>query len=97
MITFIMYEHGYLGYALWYFRTIGFWGSLVVYAIPFILAVVQVGIEGYEVFPGTWSLVLMCFFGAIWIMSATIHIMYLSAFIAHVESQEPTNCICSIP
>lgn len=43
-IMWIIYELGNLGPALWYYRTIGWWGSVVVYGIPFILSVIQVGV-----------------------------------------------------
>lgn len=97
LLMFMFYEMGYLGLALWYFRTIGYYGSVIAYAIPFILAIIQVGVEGMTAFPGTWALVFMCFYGAQWIMDGLIHIYYIEDFIAHVEAQEPTDCVCSIP
>lgn len=39
-VSFIIYETGNLGVALWYYRTIGFWGSGVAYVIPFIFAII---------------------------------------------------------
>jgi hypothetical protein len=96
-ISFIIYETGSLGVALWYYRTIGFWGSGVAYVIPFIFAIIQVWVEGITAFPGSWSVLLLCFFGVQWIVYGLVHIYFIGDFIAHVEAQEATDCVCSIP
>lgn len=44
LIMFMLYEAGHIGPALWYFRTMGYYTTVIVYAIPFILAVIQVGV-----------------------------------------------------
>ena len=44
LVMYMLYEAGHLGFALWYFRTMGYYTSVIVYAIPFILAIIQVGV-----------------------------------------------------
>jgi hypothetical protein len=92
----IIFETGNLGVALWYYRTIGYWGSFA-YCIPFILAIIQVGVEGYEAFPGSWALLLVGFFGFMWLSIGACHIWLIEGFMAHVEAQEPTDCVCDLP
>jgi hypothetical protein len=92
----MIFETGRLGVALWYYRTIGWWGSIA-YCIPFALMMAQVCTEGYEVFPGNWSLFLMVFFGINWGIAMFSHIYLVDGFIKHVEFQEPTDCVCDLP
>lgn len=96
LFSFVIYQTGNMGPALWYFRTIGYWGSFT-YVIPFVLAIIQVGIQGYDAFPGSWALFLMVGFGVHWILFGALHIIYVPSFVLNVESQVPTNCVCSIP
>jgi len=85
-IAYIFYETGNLGVALWYYRTIGYWGSTIAYSVPFILSIIQVGVQGTDEFPGTWSIFTLCFFGAQWVMDGLIHIFYIEDFMAHIAA-----------
>jgi len=96
-IAWIVYETGNLGMAQWYFRTVGYWGSLILYAIPFIFAILQIGIKGQADFPGNWAIMHLICEGLVWIFFGYIHIFWIDAFDAYVNAQEPTVCECSQP
>lgn len=76
-VAWIIYETGNLGWAQWYFRTIGYWGSCILYAFPFILMVLQIGVKGQKNFPGNWAVVFLCIEGAFWLTSGAIHIWFI--------------------
>jgi len=55
-VTWILYMFGYIGPARWYFRNVGYWGAVVVYALPPMFAFIQMVTESTITFPGSWAL-----------------------------------------
>jgi len=46
LVAWIVYEFGSLGFAEYYFSTVGYWGSIILYAFPWLLAAIHIGIYG---------------------------------------------------
>lgn len=55
-IAWIMYMTENMAFARFYFRTVGYWVSVIFYAVPFIFAVIQVCVQTTLTFPGSWAL-----------------------------------------
>ena len=55
MISWFHYLRGHVQLARFYFAYLGYWGSVVGYAIPPIFAFIQLCYKGSDVFPGSWA------------------------------------------
>lgn len=111
-IAWAMVSAGNVEFAAFYFSTVGYWGSIVGYALPWIFALLQIiltmnGATG--AFPGTWTLVLFIVGLILWLAIGHIHIFLVPPFLESLglgpannqasEFQVPgsNNCVCTVP
>jgi len=97
LVAWIVYEFGSLGFAEYYFSTVGYWGSIVILPWAWIMACVHIGVYGTEAFPSAWAVFLLVVNAALWLMIGLLHIFYIDDFMAYIAAQEPTVCECSQP
>lgn len=90
-----------MGFARFYFSTIGYWGSLVLYAAPWVFAIVQLASTMRGItssFPGIWTMLLFIFGAIMWIFIGQFHIFFVPPFIKNIDRLTgASNCVCSIP
>lgn len=100
MVAWIMYLMGDMKFARFYFSTIGYWGSIVTYAFPWVFAVCQLAstMRGITFsFPGVWTLALFIIGSILWIVCGQLHIFFVPAFVMRIDELTGANCMCSIP
>lgn len=97
LVAWIVYEFGSLGFAEYYFSTVGYWGSILLYPFPWLMAAIHIGIYGIDDFPSSWAIFLLVVNGCLWIVHGLLHIFYIDDFMAYIDAQEPTVCECSQP
>lgn len=97
LAAWITYEFGSIGFAEYYFSTFGYWGSILLYAIPWLLDAIHIGVYGVDNMPGSWSVFLLAINAVLWIVIGLLHIIYIDEFMAYVDAQRPTSCACSLP
>lgn len=56
LVAWIMYMFDSMLFARFYFRTVGYWGSLIFYSMPALFAFVQAMVNSTIIFPGSWTL-----------------------------------------
>ena len=56
LVAWVMYMFDTMEFARFYFRTVGYWGSLIFYSMPALFAFVQVITQDTLIWPGTWAL-----------------------------------------
>jgi len=97
LVAWIVYEFGSLGFAEYYFSTVGYWGSILLLPFAWIAACVHLGVYGTTAFPSAWAVFLLVVNVAMWLMMGLLHIFYIDDFMAYIDAQEPTVCECSQP
>jgi len=79
----------------------GYWGSLVLYAIPWIFAALEIAItlKGKVTdAPGSYVLFILIVYMSLWILNGIIHLIYVPRMHAHVlaieanEASKQDNC-----
>lgn len=50
-----------------------------------------------NVFPGTWAIFVLVMTLLMWITFATLHIVYVPDFLAHIAALPKPKCKCSLP
>jgi len=76
-VAYVMYLTGTMGFARWYFSTVGYWGAVVAYGLPWVFALVQLSTETVAVWPGSWSIFQFMTSFIIWMLALFIHIYYI--------------------
>jgi len=97
VIAWGLYMDGYYEVPRFYFTTIGYWGSVIFYAIPFLFELIHIIYRGAGAFPGTWAVFHMVMSFAIWMTAGLLHIFYVDDFIVFMDSRDRPRCICSAP
>lgn len=97
LVAWIMYMYDNMWFARWYFRTIGYWGTILFFGIPTVFAFVQAGLQSTNVFPGSWTLFQLISSFIIWITTMLIHIYFIDDFIVFIDSQYSPSCFCDWP
>lgn len=92
LVAWIVYEHGSLGFAEYYFSTVGYWGTTCLYWVPWLLAAVHIGVYGVDAFPGSWAIFLLVIDAVMWIVMGLLHIIYIDDFLAYIAAQKPSVC-----
>merc|ERR1719213_564273 len=77
--------------------TVGYWGSILMYFIPWLLVAVHIGLYGIDNFPGSYAVYLLVIYAVMWLVHSALHILYVPDFLAYIDAQTPTVCECSIP
>jgi len=99
-IAWVLYLNGSDYFAAWWFSTIGYWGSIIGLPLPWIFMSVYIGdtLKGVtNVFPGTWAIFVLVMTLLMWITFATLHIVYVPDFLAHIAALPKPKCKCSLP
>jgi len=99
-IGWVLYLNGSDYLAAWWFSTIGYWGSIIGLPLPWIFMSVYIGdtMKGLtDVFPGTWAIFVLVMTLLMWITFATLHIIYVPEFLAHIVALPKPKCRCSLP
>lgn len=102
-VGWVMYMTGNMKFARWYYRTVGYWGSLIFYSLPALFAFVQCITNSTIVFPGSWALFQMIFSIVLWLFCGLIHFFYIDALVMYIDAtiyDGATNsdgCVCSAP
>ena len=84
MASWILYLLGMQGFMRIYVSTIGYWGSLVGYAVPWILAIVHLNSQlvwNMSMFPASWSLTLFIMGLLLWLVHAALHVLLVPQFL----------------
>ena len=97
LISWIMYLAGNAGLARFYFSTVGYWGSLIGYAGPWIVAIIQLVLVPQNAFPSVWATFHLIVSFVMWVGTGLVHIFFIDAFIAHVDALSGKECICTAP
>lgn len=87
-------------FAAWWFSTIGYYGSIVGLALPWIFMAVyiQQQLESkIDVFPGTWAVIVMVMTISMWLAFAVLHILYVPDFMLHIAALPKPPCVCNLP
>lgn len=99
-IAWVLYLNGEFYFAAFWFSTIGYWGSIFLLPLPWIFAAVYINdtLEGIiKDFPGNWAVLVMVMTLLMWIAFATMHIVYVPDFLAHVAALPKPPCRCDLP
>lgn len=100
LVAWFFYIAEFYAFPRFYFSTIGYWGSLVGYLFGPLFAVVHMGVtlEGILTnFPGTWNLFLVVTGLILWVVHGLLHIFFVPPFLAMIDSQPETLCVCDLP
>ena len=97
MISWLFYLTGSYTFAKLWFSTVGYWGSIIAYAFPWILAICQIAQTNKgttDWFPGVWTLTLYVVGLILWIVHAFAHILLVPSFVDHINHDlNPEKCI----
>jgi hypothetical protein len=100
MVTWILYIADFApSFMKFYFSTVGYWGSLIGYAIPWILAVVHLCTQmlgNTSWFPGSWSLTLFIIGSIFWITIGNIHVHLVPKFLMKYSEEPDTPYIPTV-
>lgn len=96
-VSWVMYMFNHIWFARWYFRNVGYWGSVVIYAIPPMFALIQMIDQSTIVFPGSWAIEQFVSGMLIWGATGLIHIYFINDFIAYIDHWDTRVCVCSYP
>jgi len=91
MVAWALYLTGYRSFFDWYVRTVGYYGSISLYGIPVIFAILQAYVKDggdLRVSPGAYMIWLISVGGTYWMINAWIHIMYTPRLKAHVQARK---------
>jgi hypothetical protein len=98
--AFIIYLNGDPFFAAFWFSTVGYYGSIVGLALPWIMCAVfiQDTMGGKtDFFPGNWVTFNLVVTLIMWIGMSAFHIYWVPDFLAHVAALPARECICNIP
>jgi len=87
MIAWILYLNGEFQFFSVWTNIIGTYGSLVLYAMPWVFLAMQVGITQkgkVQAAPGSYVLFLFVVYFALWVLNSTIHLVYVPRMDAHI-------------
>ena len=91
LVAWIFYMTGDLTFARMYFTTVGYWGSIVGYALPCIFIILHIGIEQPKsadiVFPQAWSCYILAFSLLWWLGFGYLHMIEVPKFAAHIDAR----------
>ena len=96
-VAWVMYMFGTTWFARWYFRNVGYWGSVIFYGLPPVFAFVQCIVQSTIVFPGSWAIFQLVSGLVIWLTVALIHIYYIDDLILFIDAWEQPECVCEYP
>jgi hypothetical protein len=99
MIAWALYLVADMELAKFWFGTIGYWGTLIAYALPPLFAIIHIAdkLTGETgAFPGSWCLFLIIPGVIMWIAGGILHVFYAPAFIQHINAQKPAACVCDL-
>jgi hypothetical protein len=74
-----------LEWTMFYFATVGYWGTIVAYFFPFLFAAIQVGSMNTSTFPGAWANYQLAFSLFWWIGGGLLHFFFVPQFIVYVN------------
>jgi len=86
LVAWIFYEFGSLGFAEYYFSTIGYWGSILFYPFTWLCAAIHLGIYGSGSFPGSWAIFLVTVNAVLWLVHGLLHFFYVDDFMAYIDA-----------
>lgn len=87
LIAWVFYLTGGKQFFVMWSSIIGYWGSLVLYAVPWIFNALHIGVtlKGKVTdAPGSYSLFLLIVFLGLWLLNGLLHIVYVPRLHAHV-------------
>ena len=87
LVGWIFYMVGSGDFAAYYATGIGYWGSLVLYVIPWTFALAQLWRQfrgNTRTDPGRYCLFLMVTGALLWVIHGNFHLFYAHRFVAHV-------------
>ena len=91
LAAWVCYMVGEYAFPRFYFVTFGYWGSIVLYFLPPVFAIIHLTSElrwDLNTFPGSWTLVLAVVGGLLWIAHSLFHILLVKDFIDFVDGKE---------
>ena len=103
LVAWILFKMGNPGFALLWVPLVGFWGTIILYALPPIFALLHIilkttagGLDGTSTAAYyTNDLILGLIIGGIlWVVHALIHILFTGRFVAHAATFLKKECVC---
>lgn len=86
VISWCLYISGSFEFARFYFSTIGYWGSIIFYAFPWIFALIQLVTKTTLAFPGSWGIFQFMVSLVLWIYTGLVHIFYIDDFVQFIDA-----------
>lgn len=96
-VSWVMYMFDDIWFARWYFRNVGYWGSVIIYMIPPMFAFIQIVTESTITFPGSWAIFQFVSGMLIWGSTGLIHIYFIDDFVAYIDHWDSKVCVCTYP
>jgi len=100
LVAFVFYLFEEFAFPRFYFSTVGYWGSLVLYFFGPLFALIHFAdkLEGKVTnFPGTWTLWLIVGGSCLWLIHGLLHIFFVPAFLVYIDAQPLKPCVCDLP
>jgi len=91
LIAWILYMLGDPTWFVFWASVFGYWGSMVLYALPWVFLSLQIGItmEGLVTdAPGSYTLFLLIVYVGLWILNSVLHLVYVPRMHAYVIATE---------
>ena len=104
LVAWILFKMGNPGLALLWVPLVGFWGSLILYAFPFVFALLHIilkttggGLDGTSTAAYyTNDLILGLIIGGVsWITHGLLHVLFTARFVAHAKTFLEAECVCT--